>query len=440
MMDVMETETIRRDWTGRVIDGRFTLLEWLGGSDGSAVFLTEVEEDRSRKAAIKLIPADGRDADAQIAEWMARMPLSHPHLMRLFYTGRCEVDSVQVFYAVTEYAEEQLAEILPHRPLTAAEAWEMLLPLLDVLAYLHAKGVVHGRIRPSNIMAVNDQLKLSWDNLHVAANSGSEPRAASIYDAPEEAKDTKAAEIWSLGVTLVEAMTQHPPLWDRTSQSEPLVPESMPEPFAGIARESLRIDPARRCTINEIKARLEPERSLPPRSALAGKQGWMALAAAAIVLIAVIAFAHHGTPPEESQPPAPVVTQPSIAQPATTQPAVPVPAPQPAPRPASGANTTAAQDGIVAQVMPDVPQKALDTIQGRIHVGIRIAVDSSGNVSNAEIESSPSAYFANRALEAARRWKFKPAGIDSQNASREWLLHFEFTQTGSQLTSAEPYR
>jgi TonB family protein len=82
----------------------------------------------------------------------------------------------------------------------------------------------------------------------------------------------------------------------------------------------------------------------------------------------------------------------------------------------------------------------LDTIQGRIHVGIRIAVDSSGNVSNAEIESSPSAYFANRALEAARRWKFKPAGIDSQNASREWLLHFEFTQTGSQLTSAEPYR
>jgi hypothetical protein len=50
MAPAMTAGAIRSDWVGRVIDGRFTLLKWLGGSGWSGVFLTELQEPRSRKA------------------------------------------------------------------------------------------------------------------------------------------------------------------------------------------------------------------------------------------------------------------------------------------------------------------------------------------------------------------------------------------------------
>jgi len=62
------------------------------------------------------------------------------------------------------YADEVLSEILPERALTPAEAKEMLAPVIDTLSYLHAKGLVHGRLKPSNILAVDDRLKLSGDS------------------------------------------------------------------------------------------------------------------------------------------------------------------------------------------------------------------------------------------------------------------------------------
>src|SRR5208337_4472772 len=108
-----------------------------------------------------------------------------------------------------------------------------------------------------------------------------------------------ASDVWSLGVTLVEALTQYPPVWDRSTQTEPVVPESIPQPFADIARECLRREPARRCTLGEIKARLDPAQPIakPAGKAPASETGqaapakrrWPALIAAAPVLIAVVA-------------------------------------------------------------------------------------------------------------------------------------------------------
>jgi hypothetical protein len=168
----MTTAAIRSDWVGRIIDGRFTLLQWLGGSEWSGVYLTELQGPRSQKAAIKLIPADAGDAEAYIAGWAVTTTLSHPHLMRLFHTGRCQIDTTGLLYVVTEYAEEVLSEIIPERPLTPREANEMLAPVLDALFYLHEKGFVHGHLKLSNIMVVDNQVKLSGDSLEVTGELG----------------------------------------------------------------------------------------------------------------------------------------------------------------------------------------------------------------------------------------------------------------------------
>src|SRR5580704_112629 len=144
----MNTDVIRRDLVGLVIDGNFTLVQKLGGSEQGLVYLCELADDPSAKAAIKLIPAELAEAESRSTGWNAAAELSHPHLARLLHTGRCHVGDAEMVYVVTEYADEVLSEILHHRPLTASEAREMLGPVLDALSYLHANNLVHGDLKP----------------------------------------------------------------------------------------------------------------------------------------------------------------------------------------------------------------------------------------------------------------------------------------------------
>src|SRR5437899_443663 len=107
-------ETWKR-WEGQLINGQFLLGEYLGGSGQSAVFVTEVGGAERNKAAIKLVPADLENAESRLARWRRLAKLSHPHLLRMFGMGRCELGNTELVYLVMEYAEENLSQILPHR-------------------------------------------------------------------------------------------------------------------------------------------------------------------------------------------------------------------------------------------------------------------------------------------------------------------------------------
>ena len=93
------------------------------------------------------------------------------------------------------------------------------------------------------------------------------------------------------------------------------------------------------------------------------------------------------------------------------------------------------------RAMPDVPEKASRTIQGTVNVSIQVNVDELGSVSDASIAAQgPSRYFANLALAAARDWKFTPARMNGQGVPSVWLLHFEFRQSGTDVTPTEESR
>ncbi len=430
-----------------MIDGKFPLRRWLGGSEHSAVFLTEFPRQTAQKAAIKFIAANDTEAERYLLRWRAAAQLSHPNLMRIFDAGRCKINGEPVLYLVMEYAEEDLSQILPHRPLVPGEATDMLPPLLDALSYLHSKGFIHGRIKPSNVLAVGDQLKLSADQVTSFAEVDSARRRRDVYDAPEVAAGiiSPASDVWSIGITLIAALTQNISFAKESageaSPGEPGPPESVPQPFRGIARECLHLDPKRRCSIAEIQARLQPAgRSVPAQSrapANVRRPSKRAAIAAALLLAAVVValviYLSRGK--GATAPPSSTTQQPAVQ---TTR----APKPNPAARQTGAASRKSAANGeVVRKVIPDVPQSAKNTITGTIKVGVRVEVNPSGKVISAKLKSAgPSKYFAGLALKAAQRWEFAVHEEDREPVASTWLLQFRFRRTSTDASSERTNR
>ncbi|MGA7110766.1 MAG: protein kinase [Terracidiphilus sp.] len=252
----MGSTAIREDWEGRTVDGRFALLEGLGGSQTRGVFLTV--RQGVEKAAIKLIVASDAEAQAYLAQWEAAKELSHPHLMPIYEAGQSTMNGVQLVYVVTQVAESDLSEIVAERPLAAFETREIFAPLLDAISYLHNGGFVHGHVEPANIFDAGGVWKLSSDDFLIADGVLKPNLNLGKYAAPEidEGTITGAADIWSLGMTLAEALTQHSPVWSTVADGDPVLPQSLPSAFQDVVRACLRTDPNLRCTTADIKAQL----------------------------------------------------------------------------------------------------------------------------------------------------------------------------------------
>jgi hypothetical protein len=430
-------------WESLVINGVFPLRRFLGKSDHGVVFLTENRSQHPPSdAAIKLLPADPKLAQEQLALWRAAAALSHPHLIRLFESGSCQLGGQEFLFVVMEHAEETLAQILPHRALTPDEVRDLLLPTLDALAFLHRQNLVHSHLKPPNILVVNDQLKLASDNIRPTGRHTRGSAEASVYEPPEAMDGTisAAGDIWGLGVVIVEALTQSLP--DRGSQAVSL-PATLPAAYVDIARRCLSHNRAGRPTIGELEAQIKVAQqaaalpfasaapryvpvaaSMPPGSP---RGRWVTAGLAGSIALLLLIWAglhsfqrHPNVPPPAAS--APRADQSSLQHAAAPQVAAPQVA---APTPKA---SKSAPSSVLHQEIPDVPRGARESIHGHIKVSVRVSVDGAGNVVGATLENHGSSkYFARLAADAAKKWKFSPA----DEASRAWLLLFEFSRGGT---------
>jgi outer membrane biosynthesis protein TonB len=441
-----ETEIWTR-WESQVVNGIFPLRRFLGRSNHSVVFLTECRARNLGSAAIKIIPADPARAESQLSRWQLAASLSHPHLIRVLEAGRCKLGGHPFLFVVTEYAEQNLAQILPHRALTSAEVREMLTPVLDALDFLHRQNLVHGQLKPSNFLVVNDQLKLASDTI----------RAAGDATGIELADDVQA-----LGATIVEALTLTRPAPGAPADA-PSLPANLSPGLADAVRRCLSPEPANRPTVSELRNLIDPAPETPPAAAVPQ-------AAAPQVAAPQVPAAPHAAVPELSARPAPA-PPPAATPPAARRQTAPMPylrwlvrgaavglvlllvwaggrllrshdsarpsvqpiasqqssAPTPASAPSSATVQTAGSP-VLHEEFPAISRSTRESIHGQIKVAVRVTVDRAGNVvaENLEVHGS-SKYFARLAGEAARKWRFAPA--DSQSP-REWLVQFEFSRSG----------
>lgn len=463
-----------KQWQGRTVNNQYPLQSFVGGSDHSTVFLTAAQD--GTKAAIKLIAPAPTTFDAQIARWRELCDLDHPNLLRIFDSGKCDLDGVRLLYVVMEYADENLSQVLPERSLSREEARATLPSVLEGLRAVHAKGLVHGSVKPTNILAIGDQVKLSSDSLTRAGETLGEIRGGP-YDPPEAGTtlSSAATDVWQLGVMLFEVLTQRMPSINSGSLEGPALPQSVPEPFREIVRNCLQSDPAKRWTLSQISSRLSGSASSTDRpmapvqsisaASTAGQTRmpaasphpavsdrprafarwpiWAAIAGVVVIAVVLIARPKPSTT-RSTQPPT-----------ETQQGTAPAPAsasrkPQPA-RPAvtAGSLASVADDnggdgsgndsaaGVVQRSMPKVASSAQRTITGKLKVRVRVNVDAAGNVTNTALTTpGPSKYFARLSEEAAREWKFTPASSGEQARNRQWSLLFAFTRSRIEASAA----
>lgn len=483
-------------WEKQVVGGTFPLRRSLRSSAHSAFFLTEHSARIPSDALLKLVPAIPTLKEAQMAQWSAAAGLSHPYLVQLFETGRCQLGGLQFLFVVMEYAERTLADILSQRALTVDELRKVLRPVLGALSFLHSRNLVQGGLTPSSVLIVNKRPKLASDTIRPAGESSASLSSASVYDPPEsrDGSYTAAGDIWSLGVMMVEALTRQQPT-RRERGGTVVLPAGLPPEFAVIIGRCLNRDPARRPAVNEIEAdiypativvptlviptlaavpetrvpdvepdservaRMERQLAIPalqsysprllfPVAVVVGAlaiAAWRmpgssaALGGARVVSVPAVAVANEVVPSSDSS----IETQRSISAQAaghedTTLAAsdsalasVPAFASAPAaPGPQFPKSEAAVADGasVLHEELPDVPQRAMETIRGRLLFAVRVTISNSGTVIHATAERTRSSrYLARLATEAATKWRFPPT---DDHGSRRRLLRFEFTRQG----------
>jgi serine/threonine protein kinase len=238
---------------GHAIDGVFPLLRYLGGSTHSVVFLTESKKLGRSELALKLVPAVPALAQPQLARWRASAAFTHPHLIQIFEAGHCQIGARHFLYVVTDYADQNLAQLLERRALNEEEAREMLVPVMDALTFLHEKKCVQGRLKPSNVLVVGDQIKLASDTIRPIREGGRASSVTSPYLPPETRDGTRtgASDVWALGVTLCEALTRKQP---SGLQADDLrLPSELPASFRGVVTRCLDRRPRNRPTVKELQ-------------------------------------------------------------------------------------------------------------------------------------------------------------------------------------------
>ena len=133
--------------------GNYDLVRRIDVGGMGEVYLAHQRSAFGRDVAIKIIRSDlVHDVTARarfLREAEVSAHLKHEHILPLFEFGE---DQGRLFL-VTPYIEGgTLARHLKRGPLSLAEVYLLFVPLVQAVAYIHRRGVIHRDLKPTNIL------------------------------------------------------------------------------------------------------------------------------------------------------------------------------------------------------------------------------------------------------------------------------------------------
>jgi tRNA A-37 threonylcarbamoyl transferase component Bud32 len=207
---------------GRLIDGRY-LVESRIASGGMASVYRAVDRRLGREVALKVmhdnLALDKEFVSRFVREARAAARLSHSNVVQVFDQG----SDGPVLYLAMEYLPGRtLRDVLTARgALTPRESVSVLEPVLGALAAAHRAGIVHGDVKPENVILTDDgRIKVADFGLAraisapISVTASGELLGTVGYLAPELVSHGVAdarADVYAAGIMLFELLTGKQP-------------------------------------------------------------------------------------------------------------------------------------------------------------------------------------------------------------------------------------
>jgi len=229
-----------QQWLGKVVDGRYRVLEVIGRGGMGVVY--RVEHLRMGKvAAMKVLHRDLANDPEVVArferEAAAVSRLHHPHTVQVFDFGSIGVPGAGALYLIMEFVRGQdLARIIERDgPMPWSRAAPLLAQICGALQEAHELGIVHRDLKPENVLVTRtangrDYAKvLDFGLAKLSGDKGGQPtgfagpasnktdRTAIVgtpyFMAPEQIRGEEVdhrTDIYSFGALMFELLTaQH---------------------------------------------------------------------------------------------------------------------------------------------------------------------------------------------------------------------------------------
>ncbi|NGP45048.1 Stk1 family PASTA domain-containing Ser/Thr kinase [Bacillaceae bacterium SIJ1] len=206
---------------GSHLDGRYQILDYIGGGGMANVYLAK-DMILDREVAVKVLKPEFSKDEEFISrfrrEARSATSLSHPNIVDIYDVGEQD----DTYYIVMEYVSGQTLKqfIQKHGSLSQRLTVQIMEQLTSAISHAHDNHIIHRDIKPHNILIdeYND-VKVTDFGIAVAISSTTITQTNSLlgsvhYLSPEQARgsmSTKKSDIYSLGVVMYEMLRGQAP-------------------------------------------------------------------------------------------------------------------------------------------------------------------------------------------------------------------------------------
>jgi serine/threonine protein kinase len=262
------------DMIGRVIKGRYKLIDELGRGSFATVYIAR-DTKNNRIYAVKVMHNEFSDDGELLARFQREAHIlsqfSDYHIVRIFDYG----DEIDIHYIVMDYIDGQNLKYhtLTHGPMDAFRALDYARQIAEGLNTAYKHGVVHRDIKPQNIVINSkDVVKITDFGLArsretVTLTQSNVFMGTAYYIPPEQAESGRSADtrsdLYSVAAVLFEMLTGRPPFEGETAVD--IVIKHMNEKVPSLCRIRTDLPPEMDKFLQKAMAKSPADRySTPP--------------------------------------------------------------------------------------------------------------------------------------------------------------------------------